>query len=76
MILASSGIVCWYLPFLCWRYLSLFAGESLMLHGGIAAAFDSSCVYRLVWFGCRGGLGQVNVFSSHVFGGISGSGSR
>jgi len=48
----------------------IFAGE-LMLHGGIAA--------RLVRFATalvgnrRGGLGIVNVFSSMLFGGISGS---
>ena len=48
----------------------IFAGE-LMLHGGIAA--------RLVRFAAaavgsmRGGLGMVDVFSSMLFGGISGS---
>ena len=48
----------------------IFAGE-LMLHGGIAN--------RLVQFATalvgsrRGGLGIVNVFSSMLFGGISGS---
>ena len=48
----------------------IFAGE-LMLHGGIA--------HRLVRFATalvghvRGGLGVVNVFSSMLFGGISGS---
>ena len=48
----------------------IFAGE-LMFHGGIAA--------RLVKFAqaavgaVRGGLGLVNVFSSMLFGGISGS---
>ncbi|WP_289078289.1 TRAP transporter large permease subunit, partial [uncultured Thalassospira sp.] len=48
----------------------IFAGE-LMLHGGIAS--------RLVQFATalvgsrRGGLGIVNVFSSMLFGGISGS---
>ena len=48
----------------------IFAGD-LMFHGGIAA--------RLVRFAqaavgaVRGGLGIVNVFSSMLFGGISGS---
>jgi tripartite ATP-independent transporter DctM subunit len=48
----------------------IFAGE-LMFHGGIAARlvrFASSGVGAL-----RGGLGIVNVFSSMLFGGISGS---
>lgn len=48
----------------------IFAGE-LMFHGGIAAhlvRFASSLVGRV-----RGGLGVVNVFSSMLFGGISGS---
>ena len=48
----------------------IFAGE-LMFHGGIAARlvrFASSAVGAL-----RGGLGIVNVFSSMLFGGISGS---
>ena len=48
----------------------IFAGE-LMFHGGIAmrlVRFASAAV------GCvRGGLGVVNVFSSMLFGGISGS---
>jgi tripartite ATP-independent transporter DctM subunit len=48
----------------------IFAGE-LMLHGGIAARLvklASATVGSI-----RGGLGQVNVFSSMLFGGISGS---
>ncbi len=48
----------------------IFAGE-LMFHGGIAARlvrFASSAVGSV-----RGGLGIVNVFSSMLFGGISGS---
>lgn len=48
----------------------IFAGE-LMFHGGIAGhlvRFASSAVGRV-----RGGLGVVNVFSSMLFGGISGS---
>ncbi len=48
----------------------IFAGE-LMFHGGIAARlvrFASSAVGNV-----RGGLGIVNVFSSMLFGGISGS---
>jgi tripartite ATP-independent transporter DctM subunit len=48
----------------------IFAGE-LMFHGGIAARlvrFASSAVGAM-----RGGLGIVNVFSSMLFGGISGS---
>ena len=48
----------------------IFAGE-LMLHGGIAARLvrlASAAVGNI-----RGGLGQVNVFSSMLFGGISGS---
>lgn len=48
----------------------IFAGE-LMLHGGIAARLvrlASAAVGSV-----RGGLGQVNVFSSMLFGGISGS---
>lgn len=48
----------------------IFAGE-LMFHGGIAShlvRFASSLVGRV-----RGGLGVVNVFSSMLFGGISGS---
>ncbi len=48
----------------------IFAGE-LMFHGGIAGhlvRFASSLVGRV-----RGGLGVVNVFSSMLFGGISGS---
>ncbi len=48
----------------------IFAGE-LMFHGGIAARlvrFASSAVGAV-----RGGLGIVNVFSSMLFGGISGS---
>jgi len=48
----------------------IFAGE-LMLHGGIASRlvrFASALVGHL-----RGGLASVNVFSSMLFGGISGS---
>ncbi len=48
----------------------IFAGE-LMFHGGIATRlvrFASSAVGNV-----RGGLGVVNVFSSMLFGGISGS---
>lgn len=48
----------------------IFAGE-LMFHGGIAmrlVRFASSAVGAM-----RGGLGVVNVFSSMLFGGISGS---
>lgn len=48
----------------------IFAGE-LMFHGGIAlrlVRFASSTVGSV-----RGGLGVVNVFSSMLFGGISGS---
>lgn len=48
----------------------IFAGE-LMLHGGIAmrlVKFASAAVGAV-----RGGLGIVNVFSSMLFGGISGS---
>ncbi|ODC02740.1 C4-dicarboxylate ABC transporter permease [Terasakiispira papahanaumokuakeensis] len=48
----------------------IFAGE-LMLHGGISARlvrFASAAVGRI-----RGGLGLVNVSSSMLFGGISGS---
>lgn len=48
----------------------IFAGE-LMLHGGISSRlvrFASAAVGRV-----RGGLGMVNVTSSMLFGGISGS---
>lgn len=48
----------------------IFAGE-LMFHGGIAmrlVRFASAAVGQV-----RGGLGVVNVFSSMLFGGISGS---
>ncbi|MEM7291115.1 MAG: TRAP transporter large permease subunit, partial [Pseudomonadota bacterium] len=48
----------------------IFAGE-LMFHGGIAVRlvrFASAAVGA-----ARGGLGIVNVFSSMLFGGISGS---
>ncbi len=50
--------------------LFIFAGE-LMLRGGISdrlISFAASLVGRL-----RGGLGQVNVLSSLLFGGVSGS---
>ena len=48
----------------------IFAGE-LMLHGGIAirlVRFASALVGHV-----RGGLASVNIFSSMLFGGISGS---
>ena len=48
----------------------VFAGE-LMLHGGIAirlVRFASALVGHV-----RGGLASVNIFSSMLFGGISGS---
>lgn len=48
----------------------IFAGE-LMLHGGIAARLIRLASSSVGWL--RGGLGQVNVFSSMLFGGISGS---
>jgi tripartite ATP-independent transporter DctM subunit len=48
----------------------IFAGE-LMLHGGIAARLVALASGAVGWM--RGGLGQVNVFSSMLFGGISGS---
>ena len=48
----------------------IFAGE-LMLHGGIAARLVSLASSMVGW--AKGGLGQVNVFSSMLFGGISGS---
>ncbi|MEH6445054.1 MAG: TRAP transporter large permease [Oceanospirillaceae bacterium] len=48
----------------------IFAGE-LMLHGGIAAKLVRLASSAVGW--ARGGLGQVNVFSSMLFGGISGS---
>lgn len=48
----------------------IFAGE-LMLHGGIAARLVRLASSAVGW--ARGGLGQVNVFSSMLFGGISGS---
>lgn len=48
----------------------IFAGE-LMLHGGIAARLVRLASSAVGWM--RGGLGQVNVFSSMLFGGISGS---
>ena len=50
--------------------LFIFTGE-IMLHGGISAriiAFASSLVGHM-----RGGLGQVNVVASTLFGGVSGS---
>jgi tripartite ATP-independent transporter DctM subunit len=50
--------------------LFIFAGQ-LMLHGGISArliAFAASLVGHV-----RGGLGQVNVLSCLLFGGVSGS---
>jgi len=48
----------------------IFAGE-LMLHGGIASRLVSLASSAVGW--AKGGLGQVNVFSSMLFGGISGS---
>lgn len=48
----------------------IFAGE-LMLHGGIAARLVRLASASVGFI--RGGLGQVNVFSSMLFGGISGS---
>lgn len=48
----------------------IFAGE-LMLHGGIAARLVRVASAAVGW--AKGGLGQVNVFSSMLFGGISGS---
>ncbi|GAB3485672.1 TRAP transporter large permease [Marinomonas epiphytica] len=48
----------------------IFAGE-LMLHGGIAARLIRFASASVGWM--RGGLAQVNVFSSMLFGGISGS---
>ena len=48
----------------------IFAGE-LMLHGGIASRLVRLAASAVGWM--RGGLGQVNVFSSMLFGGISGS---
>jgi tripartite ATP-independent transporter DctM subunit len=50
--------------------LFVFTGE-IMLHGGISAriiAFASALVGHM-----RGGLGQVNVVASTLFGGVSGS---
>jgi len=48
----------------------IFAGE-LMLRGGIAMRLISFAEALVGWL--RGGLGIVNVFSSMLFGGISGS---
>ena len=48
----------------------IFAGE-LMLHGGIASRLVHLASASVGW--ARGGLGQVNVLSSMLFGGISGS---
>ncbi|MEO9655541.1 TRAP transporter large permease [Marinomonas sp.] len=48
----------------------IFAGE-LMLHGGIAARLIRLASSSVGWM--RGGLAQVNIFSSMLFGGISGS---
>ena len=48
----------------------IFAGE-LMLRGGIAARLINLAAAAVGWM--RGGLGMVNVFSSMLFGGISGS---
>src|SRR5690554_4586509 len=48
----------------------IFAGE-LMLHGGIAERLVRLAAAAVG--SIRGGLGQVNVFASMLFGGISGS---
>ncbi len=48
----------------------IFAGE-LMFHGGIAIRLVRFASAAVGWM--RGGLGVVNVFSSMLFGGISGS---
>lgn len=48
----------------------IFAGE-LMFHGGIAMRLVQFASAAVGWI--RGGLGVVNVFSSMLFGGISGS---
>ncbi len=48
----------------------IFAGE-LMFHGGIAMRLVRFAAAAVGWV--RGGLGIVNVFSSMLFGGISGS---
>ncbi|MEQ8334062.1 TRAP transporter large permease [Nisaea sp.] len=48
----------------------IFAGE-LMFHGGIAIRLVRFASAAIGWV--RGGLGVVNVFSSMLFGGISGS---
>ncbi|MEP3112980.1 TRAP transporter large permease [Nisaea sp.] len=48
----------------------IFAGE-LMFHGGIAIRLVRLASAAVGWV--RGGLGVVNVFSSMLFGGISGS---
>ncbi|WP_118138166.1 TRAP transporter large permease [Oceanicella sp. SM1341] len=48
----------------------VFAGE-LMLHGGIASRLVKVAFAAVGHI--RGGLGQVNVFASMLFGGISGS---
>lgn len=48
----------------------IFAGE-LMFHGGIAMRLVRFASAAVGWV--RGGLGVVNVFSSMLFGGISGS---
>jgi tripartite ATP-independent transporter DctM subunit len=48
----------------------IFAGE-LMFHGGIAMRLVRFASAAVGWM--RGGLGVVNVFSSMLFGGISGS---
>lgn len=59
----------WSFPLLAVPFF-IFAGE-LMLHGGIAARLVNLASSAVGWM--RGGLGQVNVFSSMLFGGISGS---
>ena len=48
----------------------VFAGE-LMMHGGIARRLISVAASIFGWM--RGGLGVVNVATSMLFGGISGS---
>ncbi len=63
----TAGV--WSFPLLAVPFF-IFAGE-LMLHGGIAARLVRLASSTVGWV--RGGLGQVNVFSSMLFGGISGS---
>jgi len=69
MIASRRMLLVNFLPFLCWAdTFCIFAGEHDCCTV-IAARFDSSC--RLgCWLGCVVVLGQVNVFSSMLFGGI------